>query len=64
MTEGNHGMKVLRPDDPSVITGTCDYGENFAASIECGNVFATQYHPEKSQKTGLAVLKNFLRMKS
>lgn len=50
---------VLHPDDPSVITGTCDYCGKFAASIRTGNIWATQYHPEKSQKAGLRVLKNF-----
>jgi glutamine amidotransferase len=51
---------VLCPDDPGVVTGVCSYGSEFAASLELGNVWATQYHPEKSQKAGLAVLANFL----
>jgi glutamine amidotransferase len=51
---------VLHPDDPSIITGICNYGESFAASIEADNIWATQYHPEKSQKSGLQVLKNFI----
>ena len=54
---------VVRPDDPSIVTGVCDYGGEFAASIESGNIFATQFHPEKSQKAGLAVLGRFLRVK-
>ena len=48
------------PDDYGVVTSWCDYGGRFAASLECGNIFATQFHPEKSQKNGLAVLRNFL----
>lgn len=51
---------VLRPADPSVVTGWCSYGTDFAAVLEKDNLQATQFHPEKSQKAGLAVLKNFL----
>jgi len=51
---------MFRPSDPSVISGTCSYGIDFAASIEMDNIYATQFHPEKSHKIGLAVLKNFL----
>ncbi len=51
---------VFRPDDPSVVSGVCSYGTDFAASIEKENIYATQFHPEKSHKKGLAVLKNFL----
>jgi len=40
--------------------GTCLYGENFMASYESGNIFATQFHPEKSQTNGLIMLNNFL----
>ena len=39
---------------------TCHYGEKFLAAFEKDNVFATQFHPEKSQTNGLWVLKNFL----
>ena len=54
---------VLQPEDSSIVTGVCDYGAEFCASIETGNVFATQYHPEKSQKAGLSVLGRFLTWK-
>ena len=37
----------------------CDYGVRFAAAIEMGQVWATQFHPEKSQAAGIRVLKNF-----
>jgi len=51
---------VFRPKDLAVVSGVCSYGTDFVASIESGNIFATQFHPEKSQKAGLAVLKRFL----
>jgi glutamine amidotransferase len=37
----------------------CDYGVRFAAAIETGRIFATQFHPEKSQKVGIRLLENF-----
>jgi len=48
------------PEDPSVITSTCDYGLEFAASVTRGNLSAVQFHPEKSQELGLVMLKNFI----
>jgi glutamine amidotransferase len=48
------------PADPGIVSATCAYGENFAASVSAGSLHATQYHPEKSQAAGLALLKNFL----
>ena len=53
---------VVLPEDPSVISGICSYGEDVVASIERENVCGTQFHPEKSQKAGLAVLRNFLTL--
>jgi len=53
---------VLYPEDPTVISGLCSHGIEFCASIEKENIWATQYHPEKSQKAGLRVLQNFLDM--
>ncbi len=41
---------------------TSIYGEEFAAVVGCGNVFATQFHPEKSGKIGLKILKNFVEV--
>jgi imidazole glycerol-phosphate synthase subunit HisH len=49
------------PADRSIITSTADYGGAFAASVGQGNVAAVQFHPEKSQTTGLAMLRNFIR---
>jgi imidazole glycerol-phosphate synthase subunit HisH len=45
--------------DPSDVAGWCTYGYPFAAAVEKRNVFGTQFHPEKSQRYGLAVLANF-----
>ena len=39
----------------------CNYGEKFVASFEFGNIYGTQFHPEKSQKNGLILLKNFIQ---
>ncbi len=43
------------------IAATCTYGETFAAAIHKDNIFATQFHPEKSRERGLRLLANFLR---
>jgi glutamine amidotransferase len=53
-----HGYYVV-PEDPSLIATTTDYGRPFVSSIWRDNVFATQFHPEKSQKAGLQILSNF-----
>jgi glutamine amidotransferase len=37
----------------------CEYGVRFAAALERGRIFATQFHPEKSQRWGLRLLENF-----
>ena len=50
----------LVPENPAVIAGTCVYGEKFAAVFQRQNIFGTQFHPEKSQKSGLMLLKNYL----
>lgn len=49
-----------RPEDPSIAATCTTYGQEFASSIWRDNVFATQFHPEKSQKVGLAILRNFV----
>lgn len=53
----------VRPEDPSVVATTTDYGMEFCSSIWKDNIVATQFHPEKSQEQGLAILKNFGEMK-
>jgi glutamine amidotransferase len=50
------------PDDPGIITTTTDYGGEFVSSVGKGNLFACQFHPEKSQSAGLQILKNFGRL--
>lgn len=49
-----------QPTDKSIVATTTDYGGNFASSVWKDNVYATQFHPEKSQKVGLQLLKNFV----
>lgn len=51
-----HGV----PDDRSVVAATCDYGSTLNAAFRSGNVFATQFHPEKSGRDGLRLLANFV----
>ena len=50
------------PSNESLITATTDYGETVTAAVELGNIFATQFHPEKAGDVGLQVLKNFVTM--
>ncbi len=51
----------VEPANPGLIAGSCDYGFSFTAAVTRGNVFATQFHPEKSQHAGLALYANFLK---
>ncbi|HUF99154.1 MAG TPA: imidazole glycerol phosphate synthase subunit HisH [Ilumatobacter sp.] len=51
-----HGVPV----DPAVVAATCQYGGVVNAAFRQGNVFATQFHPEKSGTTGLKLLRNFV----
>lgn len=50
------------PDDPSVIVGTTRYGIGFCSALHKDNVYAVQFHPEKSQANGVALLSNFVRI--
>ena len=50
------------PEDKSVISATTDYSSKIVCSIERENLFGTQFHPEKSDKTGLNMIKNFLNL--
>ena len=49
----------LRAKEESIVTATAEYGVTIHASIEKGNLFACQFHPEKSSATGLTILQNF-----
>lgn len=51
----------VAPDDEACVAGRTGYGLTFASAVARGNVFATQFHPEKSQRPGLILLGNFLR---
>ena len=56
-----HSYYVV-PDDPAVIATETDYGAPFCSMIWRENVYATQFHPEKSQAQGLRILKNFAEL--
>ena len=58
-----HSYYVV-PSDASVIAATADYHKPFCAMVQRGNLFATQFHPEKSQADGLAILKRFGNLSS
>ncbi len=49
-----------KPIDPSIVATSTDYGGSFASAVWKDNVYATQFHPEKSQAVGLQLLKNFV----
>jgi len=51
-----------QPTDPAIVATTTDYGVDFTSSVWRDNVYATQFHPEKSQKAGLQLLKNFIEL--
>ena len=50
-----------QPADSSIVAGETDYGVRFAAAVRKDNVWATQFHPEKSQTVGLQLLANFVK---
>lgn len=52
----------VRPNDAANVAATCEHGVEFCAMIARGNLFATQFHPEKSQRVGLKLLDNFAKM--
>ena len=50
------------PEDPAVVAAICTHGRPFCAALARGNVFAVQFHPEKSGAAGLRILDNFARL--
>ena len=52
----------LKAKDESIVKATCDYGCNIHASVEKDNIFACQFHPEKSSTVGLKILENFAKL--
>ena len=55
-----HSYHVV-PDQPALIVGTTNYGIPFTSAVARDNIFAVQFHPEKSARDGLALLANFMR---
>ena len=52
----------LKATDPGIVTATTEYGTHIHASVEKDNVYACQFHPEKSSEVGLQILKNFIEI--
>lgn len=52
----------LKAADESIVTAVTEYGTKIHASVEQGNVFACQFHPEKSSDVGIQILKNFVSL--
>ena len=69
LLEGAEGVYVYfvhsfhaEPEDKSIITSVCDYGMEVTASVGRGKVQAFQFHPEKSSRVGMRLLKNFVEL--
>lgn len=54
-----HGF-VVAPRDERIVSATTEYGDRFVSAVAYGNVFACQFHPEKSQRAGIALLERFV----
>ena len=50
----------VQPADPGLVAGTCEYGVPFTCAVARDNIFAVQFHPDKSARDGLQLLKNFV----
>ncbi|MBR0366140.1 MAG: imidazole glycerol phosphate synthase subunit HisH, partial [Clostridia bacterium] len=50
----------IQPEDPEIVSACTEYGERLDVAVERGNVFATQFHPEKSGDAGMEILKRFI----
>jgi glutamine amidotransferase len=56
-----HSFHVV-PTDGDVVAATTEYGTEFVSAVRKDNIFATQFHPEKSQAAGLRILRNFVNL--
>ena len=56
-----HSYELI-PNDKSVVSATTDYSSSIVCSVEKENIFGTQFHPEKSDKTGLKIIDNFINL--
>ena len=56
-----HSYRVV-PDDPSIVIGTANYGGEFCAAFQKDNIFGVQFHPEKSHRFGMALMKRFVEI--
>ena len=56
-----HSYKVV-PNDPAVVIGTANYGGEFCAAFQKDNIFGVQFHPEKSHRFGMALMKRFVEL--
>jgi len=54
-------LPVFDCENKEDITGVTDYGGKFVCSLERGNIMATQFHPEKSQKDGIEMMRKFVK---
>ena len=52
---------IAKPKDSTIVTATTEYGVRFPSAFERKNIFATQFHPEKSGEMGLRILRNFVK---
>lgn len=52
----------LKAEEPGIVTATTEYAAHIHASVEKGNVFACQFHPEKSSEVGMRTLRNFMQV--
>ncbi len=52
----------LKAENPEIVAATCEYGNHVHAAVEWNNIYACQFHPEKSSDVGLAILKNYIEI--
>ncbi len=52
----------LKAEEESIVAATCEYGNHVHAAVEAGNIYACQFHPEKSSDVGLRILKNYIEL--